>query len=258
MTPLEMTQDNGVHMHDLRDKRVIIGGGATGIGAALAARLVISGAQIVVGDINEPGLNALMPTLAGPGTAIPVVFDLADDPSIARLVQVCVREFGGIDGVAIAGADLSPATAEADRPILDMDPMVWERVFRVNTIGHAMLMKAAIPHMMNGKGGSIAVVTSGASFMGSPIWPAYASSKAALGALVRSVAQSYGKFGVRCNGVNPGRIVKEGVDEAPGNALGRIGRPDDAARVLTFLLSDDSKWITGQIVSANGGTSLRE
>lgn len=245
-------------MHDLRGKRVIIGGGATGIGAALAVRLVSSGANVVVGDINEPGLDALIPRLKGPGTATPVVFDLADDPSIDHLVQVCVSEFGGIDGLAITGADLSPATAGADRPILDMDPTVWERVLRVNTIGHAMLMKSAIPQMMGGKGGAIAIVTSGAASMGSATWPAYASSKAALGALVRSVALSYGKFAVRCNGVNPGRIVKEGLDEVPANALDRIGRPDDAARVLAFLLSDESSWITGQIVSANGGSSMRE
>lgn len=245
-------------MQDLRGKRVIIGGGATGIGAALAARLVGRGAHVVIGDINKPGLDALMLRLEGPGAAIPVAFDLGDDASIDGLVQAGVREFGGVDGLAIAGADLSPATADADRPILEMDSKIWDHVFRVNTIGPAMLMKAAIPHIMKGGGGAIAVVTSGAAVMGSPTWPAYASSKAALGALVRSVALAYGKFAVRCNGVNPGRVVKDGVDEAPTNALNRIGRPDDAARVLAFLLSEDSEWITGQIVSANGGASLRE
>ncbi|WP_150294464.1 SDR family NAD(P)-dependent oxidoreductase [Sphingobium estronivorans] len=245
-------------VHDLRGKRIIIGGGATGIGAALAARLTGCGAHVVVGDINGAGLDALMPGLEGPGTALPVVFDLADDASIDRLVQRCLDRFGGVDGLAIAGADLSPATADADRPVLDMDSRVWEHVFRVNTIGHARLMKAAMPHMINAGGGAIAVVTSGAAFMGSPTWPAYASSKAALGALVRSVALAYGKFGVRCNGVNPGRIVKEGDHEAPINALDRIGRPDDAARVLTFLISEESGWITGQILSANGGSSFRE
>lgn len=245
-------------MQDLRGKRIIIGGGATGIGAALAARLKICGAHVVIGDVNRTGLDAMIPGLPGPGTAMPVVFDLADDTSIDRLVQVCVDRFGGVDGLAIGGADLSPATADADRPVLDMDSQLWEHVFRVNTIGHARLMKAAMPHMINGGGGAIAIVTSGAAFMGSPTWPAYASSKAALNALVRSVALAYGKFGVRCNGVNPGRIVKEGDDEAPINVLDRVGRPDDAARVLTFLLSEESGWITGQIISANGGSSFRE
>ena len=245
-------------MHDLRGKGIIIGGGATGIGAALVARLVRNGSHVVVGDVSKSGLDDLIPSLDGPGAAIPVVFDLADDPSIDHLVQICAGEFGSVDGLAITGADLSPATAQADRPIAEMEPMVWERVFRVNTIGAAMLMKAAIPYMLNGNGGAIAVVTSGAAFMGSSTWPAYASSKAALGALVRSVALTYGKFAVRCNGVNPGRIVKEGSDEVPHNALDRIGRPDDVARVLAFLLSEESRWITGQIVSANGGASMRE
>lgn len=245
-------------MHDLLGKRIIIGGGATGIGAALAARLVRDGALVVVGDINRSGLDALIPTLEGPGSAVPWPFDLANDLSIEHLVQGCLSEFGGIDGLAIAGADLSPATAQADRPILDMTAKVWEGVFRINTIGHAMLMKAALPHMIDGQGGAIAVVTSGAAVMGSPNWPAYASSKAALGALVRSVALTYGKFAIRCNGVNPGRIVPDGIDEAPNNPLERTGRPEDAARVLAFLLSEESNWITGQIVSANGGAGMRE
>ena len=245
-------------MRDLRGKRIIIGGGATGIGAALAVRLVEGGARVVVGDINKSGLATLSARLRGPGEAIPAEFDLADDASIDRLVQVCVGAFGGVDGLAIPGADLSPATAEADRAVMEMDPRVWEHVLRINTIGHAMLMRAAIPHLQDGRGGAIAVVTSGAAFMGSARWPAYASSKAALGALVRSVALTYGKYGIRCNGVNPGRIISDGGDEEPDNALGRIGRPDDAARVLAFLLSDESGWITGQVLSANGGSSLRE
>lgn len=245
-------------MQDLQGKRVIVGGGATGIGAALVRVLVSRGAQVVVGDISESGLGALMEELEGAGRAIPVTFDLADDSSIEHLVQVCEDELGGVDGLAITGADLSSATAEADRPVLEMDPKLWERVFRVNTIGHAMLIKAAIPQLRSGGGGAIAIVTSAAAFMGSPRWPAYASSKAALAALVRSVALSYGADGIRCNGVNPGRIVKGGLDEVPANALGRIGRADDVAKVLTFLLSDESSWITGQIISANGGSAMRE
>lgn len=245
-------------MHDLSGKRILVGGGASGIGAALVTRLAERGARVVAGDLDKAALDATVSGLRGRGSVIPVEFDLADDGSIAHLVRVCADEFGGVDGLAITGADLSPSMAEADRPVLQMDPGVWERAFRVNTIGHAMLMQAALPHMIDGGGGAIAVVTSGAAFLGSSRWPAYASSKAALGALVRSVALAYGQLGIRCNGVNPGRIVKEGADEAPANAMGRIGRPDDPARVLEFLLSGESRWITGQIVSADGGTSLRE
>jgi NAD(P)-dependent dehydrogenase (short-subunit alcohol dehydrogenase family) len=256
-------------MHDLTGKRIIIGGGATGMGAGLAHRLVDLGAKVIVGDINEAGLRALQPALDGKaGKAVPVVFDLSDDASIDRLVQRCLDEFGGVDGLAIPGADLSHATLGNDNNVLTMERRIWERTFQVNVIGHGMLMKAAIPHMVRAGGGSIVVVSSCASYLGLDYVPAYASSKAALQALVRHVAHLGGKDKIRCNGVCPGRVItrasdddisrQEVVGQAPTNALLRHGTPDDVARILAFLLSDESGWITGQIISANGGSTFRE
>jgi NAD(P)-dependent dehydrogenase (short-subunit alcohol dehydrogenase family) len=256
-------------MQDLVGKRIIIGGGATGIGAGLAGHLVDLGANVIVGDINEAGLKTLQPQLQGKtGKAVPMVFDLSDDGSIERLVQRCLDEFGGIDGLAIPGADLSHGNLGKDNNVLTMEPRIWERTFRVNVIGHGMLMKAAIPHMIKGGGGSIAVVSSEASFLGLNYVPAYGSSKAALQALVRHVANFCGKDKIRCNGVCPGRVItrpddadisrQEVVGQQPTNALLRHGTPDDVARVLAFLLSDESGWITGQIISANGGSAFRE
>ena len=255
-------------MQDLAGKRIIIGGGATGMGAALALRLVKLGAKVIVGDVNEAGLERLMPDLAGgPGLALLHVFDLADDASIERLVQRCVDEFGGVDGVAIPGADLSPATMGNDNNVLTMDPKIWERTFRVNVIGHGMLMKIAIPHLIAAGGGSIVVVSSEASFLGLPYVPAYGSSKAALQALVRHTARVVGKDGIRVNGVCPGRVIndrsevisrQEVVDQPPHNAINRHGHPDDVAKVMAFLLSEESGWITGQTISANGGSDMRD
>jgi NAD(P)-dependent dehydrogenase (short-subunit alcohol dehydrogenase family) len=130
---------------------------------------------------------------------------------------------------------------------------------RINVIGHAMLMKASLPHLIAAGGGSICVVTSGASYLGLPYLPAYSASKAALSALVRNVAAVHGKDGIRCNGVNPGHVVHDGrPDEGVTNPLRRFGRADDIASVMAFLLSEASGWITGQIVSANGGQGFRE
>ena len=255
-------------MQDLAGKRIIIGGGATGMGAALAIRLVKLGASIIVGDRNEAGLKALEPELAvGSGRAISMAFDLMNDASIAALVQRCVDEFGGIDKLAIPAADTSPATMMADEPVTNMDPKVWERVFRINVIGHGLLMKAAIPHMVAAGSGSIVVVSSEASFLGMPYVPAYSSSKAALQALVRHTARIVGKDQIRVNGVCPGRVVNdrvqavsrpEVVDQPPRNAILRHGHPDDVAKVMAFLLSDESGWISGQTISANGGSDMRD
>ncbi|MFC3172678.1 SDR family NAD(P)-dependent oxidoreductase [Novosphingobium bradum] len=256
-------------MQDLAGKRVIIGGGATGMGAGLALRLVRLGANVVVGDRNAAGLKALEPKLAeGPGRAVTMVFDLMDDAGIEALVQRCVDEFGGVDKLAIPAADTSAETMMGDEPVTSMDPKVWERVMRINVIGHGLLMKAAIPHMVKAGGGSIVVISSEASFLGMSYVPAYSSSKAALQALVRHTARIVGKDNIRVNGVCPGRVIDDGREEGPTrpevvgqpprNALQRHGKPDDVARVIAFLLSDESGWISGQTISANGGSDMRD
>jgi NAD(P)-dependent dehydrogenase (short-subunit alcohol dehydrogenase family) len=255
-------------MKDLAGKRIIIGGGATGMGAALAVRLARLGADILVGDRDAEGLERLRPELEGqPGRAITMVFDLMDDQSIVALVQRCIDEFGGIDGLAIPAADLSPETMGNDDIVLRMDPALWQRVFRINVIGHGMLMKAAIPHMIANGGGSVVVISSEASFIGMDYVPAYSCSKAALGALVRHTARVCGKDKIRVNGVCPGLVIndrkamtsrKEIIGAEPENPLNRHGRPDDVAKVLCFLLSEESEWITGQVISANGGKFMRE
>jgi len=256
-------------MQDMKNKRIIIGGAAPeGMGGALAVRLVKAGAHVIAADVSEANLKELAPQLSiGPGKATTVVFDLADDASIDRLVERALSEMGGIDGLAIPGADLSKATMGNDRTLFDTDVKIWERTLRVNLIGHAQLMRAVIPHMIKGGGGSVVVISSEASHMGMPFMPAYSASKAGLQALVRHVAQLCGKDNIRCNGVYPGLVhtrggkVNMGDQDLAGasrNLFGRPAAPDDVAKLMAFLLSDDSAWITGQTIAANGGVSLRD
>jgi NAD(P)-dependent dehydrogenase (short-subunit alcohol dehydrogenase family) len=256
-------------MRGLKDKRIIIGGGGTGIGAALAARLVAEGAKVVVGDVNEPALKSSVARLtANGGKALGVVFDLADEASIGRLVKRCVEEFGGVDGLAIPGADLSAATLGNDRDILGMDPKIWTRTLQVNLLGHALLMRAAIPHIAAAGGGSIVTVSSGSAYAGSEFMPAYAASKAGLHALARHVARLCGPDKIRCNAIAPGLVMTEGArvnmteemiaTSVRTNALPRHGDAEDLASTLAFLLSDESAWITGQVISVNGGSHFRD
>jgi NAD(P)-dependent dehydrogenase (short-subunit alcohol dehydrogenase family) len=256
-------------VQDLSNKRIIIGGAAPeGMGGALAVRLVKAGARVIAGDVSEANLKELTPQLStGPGKATTVVFDLADDDSIKRFVERGMAEMGGIDGVVIPAADLSKATLGNDRTLFDTDVKIWERTLRVNLIGHSQLMRAAIPHMNKSGGGSVIVISSEASHMGMDLMPAYSASKAGLQALVRHVARLCGKDNIRCNGVYPGLVHTRGgkvnmgpqdLDGASRNLFGRPADPDDIARLMAFLLSDDSSWITGQIIAANGGVSFRE
>jgi NAD(P)-dependent dehydrogenase (short-subunit alcohol dehydrogenase family) len=149
-----------------------------------------------------------------------------------------------------------------------MDIAIWERTFSVNLIGHALLMRAAIPHLQKAGGGAIVAVSSGAAHAGAAEMPAYAASKAGLQALVRHVARLEGKHNIRCNGVAPGLVMTEGVKVNLTEdirkfvlatvALPRLGEPDDIAAALTFFLSDESRWISGQVLSVNGGQTFRD
>jgi NAD(P)-dependent dehydrogenase (short-subunit alcohol dehydrogenase family) len=255
-------------MRGLKGKRVVLGGGSTGIGAALALRLIDEGAHVVVGDVNAQGLNELVPALARKGKAAGVVFDLADEAKINHLVERAVAEMGGIDGLVIPGADIAPETMGNDRDVLHMDPAIWTRMFRVNTLGHALLMKATIPHLVKAGGGSIVTISSGSAHRGLKQLPSYAVTKAGLHALMRHVARICGKDNIRCNAVAPGLVPTEGAKanltaEIKHQAVSamctpRLGEPEDVGALIAFLLSDDAAWLTGQVISINGGTTFRE
>jgi NAD(P)-dependent dehydrogenase (short-subunit alcohol dehydrogenase family) len=129
-------------------------------------------------------------------------------------------------------------------------------------------MRTAIPHLVAAGGGSIVVTSSANAHYGYAEHPAYSASKAGLHALVRAVARLSGKQNVRCNGVAPGLVLTEGgkvnltqeihdhiVESLPMN---RLGEPEDLASALLFFLSDESSWITGQILSVNGGYTFRD
>lgn len=256
-------------MRGLTGKRIVVASGATGIGAATAERLAAEGARLVVGDINDAGLAQTLERIRrARGTAHAAHYDLADADSTAALISACVARYGGIDGLANIGADVGTATLKNDFDVGAMDVAIWERTFRVNLIGHALLIKAALPHFISQGGGAIVSVTSAAAYQGDATIPAYAASKAGLHALIRHVARRWGKNNVRCNGVAPGLVLtgparaaftpeelEKNLEHLP---LPRHGEPADLAAAVTFLLSEDSAWITGQVVSVNGGFAFRD
>src|SRR5438093_1217829 len=123
----------GAHMRGLKGKRVVVAGAATDIGAATAKRLAEEGAKVIAGDINKAGVEATVAQIvkAG-GTAKAVQFDLADEDTCKALIQACVDTYGGIDGLANVGADLSPALAARDLDLLTTGDDVWDHCMNVN------------------------------------------------------------------------------------------------------------------------------
>jgi NAD(P)-dependent dehydrogenase (short-subunit alcohol dehydrogenase family) len=253
----------------LKNKRIVIAGGATGIGAETASRLTSEGAKVMVGDVNEAGVKATVQNLKSQGrTAEACVFDLADEASCTRLIEACVGQYGGIDGLLNVGANMKTAQVEVVEDLLQMSAALWESTFRVNLLGFGFTAKAAIPHMVKGGGGSIVHTSSIAAFDGQPRLPAYATSKVAIHALSRHIATRWGKDNIRSNVVAPGYVLtdntlksikKPELDQLlSALPLTRMGKESDIAAAFAFLVSDDSPWITGQVLSVNGGQEFRD
>ena len=256
-------------MDRLRGKRIIIAGGATGIGASTAERLTSEGAKVIVGDIAEKALTETVQKIKdGGGTAEAVVFNMADEPSINRLIQACVDQYGGIDGLANVVADMESGHREVNEDILDFNVANWENTFRINLFGFGLTAKAAIPHMLKAGRGSIVHISSIAAFDGQPRLPCYASTKAAMLAMSRHIATRWGKDNIRSNCVAPGYVLTQNTidslskEELDGLLsalpLPRMGKPSDIAAAIAYLLSDDAQWMTGQALSVNGGQEYRD
>jgi NAD(P)-dependent dehydrogenase (short-subunit alcohol dehydrogenase family) len=256
-------------MRGLHGKRIVVAGSATGIGAATARRLAEEGASVIAGDINAAGLDETVAAIrANGGTVRAVPFDLAKEESCRALIKACVDSYGGIDGLANVGADLSPSLTARDVDLLGMDEAVWQRTLDVNLMGYTRTIRAALPHMAAQKNGAIVSVSSAAAHIGEDTRPAYATSKIGVNTLTRHVARRWGPDNIRCNAVAPGPVLSESfakyipkedmkkmTDAMP---LRRTGSADEVAAVLCFLLSDDGSWVTGQVWSVGGGWTMRE
>lgn len=256
-------------MYTLAERAFIVAGGATGIGAATAAKIAAEGGKVVIGDLNRGRAEETAERLRSTGAdAVAVEFDLADDASVDRLVARSVEEFGTVSGLYNVGADLSPANLGSDFDILTVDLAVWRRTLEVNLLGYVRTIRSLLPHLLENGGGSIVNTSSGAAFGGEDARAAYAASKAGVNALTRHVARKWGHQGVRCNAVTPGLVMGETQKQQNDVQLeqmmtamastGRLGEPADLANVITFLLSPESSWVTGQVWNVDGGVAFRD
>jgi NAD(P)-dependent dehydrogenase (short-subunit alcohol dehydrogenase family) len=242
----------------------IVTGSASGIGRECAIALALEGASVVVADVDVEGAKTVSDHIIACGTpaAHAVQVDLGDPASVESLIQQTLDRFGRLD-ILHNNAAATHLAATRDLNVLDMDPEVWDATMRINLKGTMLATKFALPHMIAAGRGSIVNTSSGASLGGDWGHTAYGVSKAAINALTRYTATQYGKAGVRCNAIAPGLIVTPASADNYAGPNGemmlrhmltpRLGASSDIASMLVFLCSSDAGFVTGQIISVDGG-----
>lgn len=236
---------------------VIVTGGASGIGGATTRVLVARGAKAVAVDINEDAGQELTSDL-GENVAF-LNGDVSDPKVAAQAVALAVERFGKLTGL------VNNAHASRQKPLLELEAADWELSFGTGFWATVQFMQAAHPELAK-TGGSIVNFGSGAAMSGQATQGAYAAAKEAIRGLSRVAANEWASAGIRVNVVSPlartsgveawSKAAPEQYEQVlKSTPLGRFGDPQtDVAPIVAFLLSDDSKYMTGQTVMADGGT----
>ena len=239
---------------------IVITGAGRGLGKAYAERLAVEGAKIALAEIDAAeGVKAAESLRGGGHEAVFFETDVASEHSTYAMADAVVRRWGRIDGL-IANAALANSVGGALYDEITLAE--WDRVMAVNVRGTWLTCRAVAPYMQKQKHGSIVTVSSDTAHWGSPRLLHYVTSKGAVEAFTRAMARELGADGVRINCVAPGLLDNDATSGVPAakrdwnirnRALPREGSPGDITGLVSFLLSDDASFITGQLILADGG-----
>jgi NAD(P)-dependent dehydrogenase (short-subunit alcohol dehydrogenase family) len=255
---------------NFKQKTVVVTGGGSGIGKAIAERFALHGGHVFILDLNTDGAQATANAISeNGGVAKAVSCNVADQSQVKQIIEAVIKETGSIDvlvnNAGIAHIGTLESTSEQD----------FDRIFNVNVKGVYNMMHTVIGHMKGKGGGVILNMASIAATSGIPERFAYSMSKGAVLTMTLSVARDYLNDNIRCNCISPARIHTPFVDgfinkNYPGQEkeifdklskaqpIGRMGKPEEVASLALYLCSDDASFITGCDYLIDGGyTSLR-
>jgi NAD(P)-dependent dehydrogenase (short-subunit alcohol dehydrogenase family) len=253
----------------LHGKAALVAGGASGIGAETARLLAAEGARVAIADRDAPAAEALAAELRAAGAeALAVAVDITRREAVAAMAAQVQGAFGAVD-VLVHSAGLA-----GDKLFVESQPEDWQREIDVNLVGPMLCTQALLPAMIERRSGRIVAIASDSARAGQARLSYYAAAKAGAIAFIKSLAQEVGRYGITANVVSPSatntplRVRREeGFRQSMGEAayaervrrvlrmypLGRLGEPGDVAAAVAYLASERAAWITGQVLSVNGG-----
>jgi len=239
-------------------KVAIVTGGSSGIGRATAVALAKEGVRVVVAARRgKEGEETVRLVREAGSDGIFVKTDVSNEDDVRSLVEKTVEKYGRLD-YAFNNAGVE----EAMVPFVDQSSKVFDNIMNVNVKGVWLSMKYEIPQMLKNGGGAIVNTSAGAGVIGRAQMPVYVASKHAVLGLTKSAALEYAKSGVRINAVAPGVIETDMVERAFGkfketaismHPIGRIGKPEEIANAVVWLLSDKASFVTGHTLLVDGG-----
>lgn len=248
----------------LENRTFIITGATSGMGKAIAIEFAKEGANLILSGRDQGRGEALVAELNDNGYFSKFLpGDVGEIDYNKQLVELAVATFGHLDGVVTNAGMLGLAS------VTELDPETWDRTFRTNVDAVFFLLKYALPEMLKRPSASVVVNASIAAYKSFPNHPAYCASKAALVALAKQMAVDYGPT-IRINAICPGPVdtpfihdsavafpdpVKAVENAGKATLLRRLGEPEDIAKLVLFLISDDASWITGSAYTIDGGSS---
>ena len=245
-------------MFDLSDKVAVVTGGSRGIGRATCVALATAGAHVVVNfKSNEEAAKGTLREIENQGARGDMVqFDVADEEAVDASISQLHERLGQVDIL------VNNAGQSAEQLMLRVGEEDIDKVFSTNVKGAMFCAKACLRPMMRAKKGRIINLSSVVAEAGNPGQAVYASSKAALIGLTKTLAREYASRGITVNAVAPGYIetdMTSGLSEelqqriVEQTPLGRVGKPEEVASAIVFLASDEAAYVTGQVVRVNGG-----
>lgn len=237
----------------LEGRVAIVTGGARGIGRAIAEKLHADGAQVAVADINGDGATEVASAVDG----LAIEMDISSEEDAARMASETLERFGKIDILVNAGA-IVPFVAWDQ-----VDYAYWRKIISVDLDGAYLVSRAVEPSMREAGYGRIVLIASNAFYAGTPNMGPYLAAKGGVVGLTRALATELGKYGITANAVAPGITRTEAVMESPHKdaldfvqslqAIPRHAQPQDIAPAVAFLASEESAWVTGQVLIADAG-----